>query len=86
MKKLQVGYGSALVFTFLFLSLSLQRPCMVDKGILPFLNEHRTNSRLYTREKGEDHRHGNPHPIVYSAFPVIDSLTADTFLFHLIKL
>lgn len=35
---------------------------MGDTVILPFLNEHWTNNRLYIREGDEDHGHENAHP------------------------
>lgn len=40
---------------------------MGDTVILPFLNEHWTNNRLYTRAGDEDHGHGNAHPPACSA-------------------
>lgn len=52
---------------YIFSSLSFQWPRMGDTVILPFLNEHWTNNRLYIREGDENHGHENTHPTVCSA-------------------
>ncbi len=52
-------------------------PVRVTLEFLPFLNEDWTNSIICMKERGADHGHENPHPIVYSAFQHVKRNHAD---------